>query len=313
MNPLPPTDNNVASVKISLSNMIDFNNLLYTYGNAKIMNAFVLLTIQDNNDLGLQVGLNLLCGAFWAIGGEFGPAGSVAANFLTGVVALYGTNTPPSINGIFSNLITRFQETSAQLNRDLEDMHKDTITYWNNTYSGSFQTPFGNYTSSFSLSQLANQQFPSKSDPAFGKMMDAASFALDQSLWWILLKNRYHITRWLTAQKQKFPTKKYPNNEAMEANARGWYSSHPAYWNTWTLETDGHWIRSDSTYYNLIEHSIGGDPHKHDDGALNAQSCAYLFIDSSDNYIINSRGLFYRKAFFNDLGFPVQETKVPKF
>ena len=46
--------------------------------------------------------------------------GSIAANFLCGVVDSYTTTKPVSLNVQMSNLITRFQKTSEQLDVDLE-------------------------------------------------------------------------------------------------------------------------------------------------------------------------------------------------
>ena len=75
-------DDDILKVKINIKNMIDFNNYLQTQGNTKILNAFCLLSLSDDKDLGLQIGLNLLCGSFWALGGPFGAVGAISANFL---------------------------------------------------------------------------------------------------------------------------------------------------------------------------------------------------------------------------------------
>ena len=52
----------------------------------KLENAYALLSQSDNQDLGLQVGINLMGGLFWALGSLMGPIGSIPANFLSGVV-----------------------------------------------------------------------------------------------------------------------------------------------------------------------------------------------------------------------------------
>jgi hypothetical protein len=59
-----PTDEQIAKVKTNLSRLQSLNDKVYNYGNSKIANAFALLTQKDDTDLGLQIGLNLLCGAF---------------------------------------------------------------------------------------------------------------------------------------------------------------------------------------------------------------------------------------------------------
>ena len=124
-----PTDEEIQKVKTNLSRLQSMNDQIYNYGNAKILNAYALLTQQDNTDLGLQIGLNLLCGAFWAAGGEFGALGSVAANFMCGVVAAYSISTPSSLNQSFSSLISRFEQTSIQVDSDLAILYSDPVTY----------------------------------------------------------------------------------------------------------------------------------------------------------------------------------------
>jgi hypothetical protein len=41
----------IVKVKANISNMIAFNNELYTQGQTKILNAYALLSIPDNKDL----------------------------------------------------------------------------------------------------------------------------------------------------------------------------------------------------------------------------------------------------------------------
>jgi hypothetical protein len=55
-----PSSDDIAKMQTNVKNMIDFNNYLQLQGNTKILNAFLLLSITDNKDLGFQIGLNLL-------------------------------------------------------------------------------------------------------------------------------------------------------------------------------------------------------------------------------------------------------------
>ena len=77
-----PTEEQIRRVKTNLTNMIAFNQQLQTEGNVKILNAFALLSIPDNKDLGMQIGLNLLCGSISAISGLEGPVGAIGGHFL---------------------------------------------------------------------------------------------------------------------------------------------------------------------------------------------------------------------------------------
>ena len=55
-----PTEAQIEKVKNNLTNMIAWNQQLQVEGNTKILNAYALLTLSDNHDLGLQIGLNLM-------------------------------------------------------------------------------------------------------------------------------------------------------------------------------------------------------------------------------------------------------------
>ena len=114
-----PSEEQILHVKQNLRNLINFNNELYIQGNTKIINAYLLLSLADNHDLGLTIGLNLLKGTFIALGVDGGIVGGIVANFMCGVVDGYAVSTPPSLNAQMSSLLTRFQATSEQLTETL--------------------------------------------------------------------------------------------------------------------------------------------------------------------------------------------------
>ena len=95
----PPTLTDIANAQANLNNMIEFNTQFYSYGNSKILNAYALLQQTDNQDLGLQIGLNLLTSAMAALGGCAGFGGALAGNFVAAMVAQYSTSTPPCLAG----------------------------------------------------------------------------------------------------------------------------------------------------------------------------------------------------------------------
>jgi hypothetical protein len=97
-----PTPAQVAQVQSNLKNMQAFNDYVYSYGHDKVLNAYLLLSEQDNSDLGLTIGLNIVEGVFWAVGSEFGPVGNFFASFCSGMLSYWATNTPPSLNTTFS-------------------------------------------------------------------------------------------------------------------------------------------------------------------------------------------------------------------
>jgi hypothetical protein len=291
-----PTEAQIEKVKNNLTNMISWNQQLQVEGNTKILNAYALLTLSDNRDLGLQIGLNLMCGSINAINSLLGPVGSVSANFLDGVVGHYATETPPSLNATLSSLLTRFQATSEQLQLTLEEFHSDPVTNWNTEYSGTVNTPFGSHTASGSLSELSTIDFPSESHPDFTTLLEAAQFSLDQCVWAQLLQN-FVITKYYPSSMYKC---KYYTEQQMEDNAASFYGVHPSYWNNWTYVNHVH-KGKDKSYYDYNQNNIGTGASAFSDGHLNDSACQYLFIDSYDNVIINPKGLFQRSFVFNNL------------
>ena len=293
-----PTDTELQNATDNLKNMIQFNTDLYTYGNGKIITAYSLLSQQDNKDLGLQVGLNLLTSAMEAIGAEAGLAGAIAGNFVSSMVANYAENTPISIAGPIASIEERFEQTSLQAGRDLADICDNPADYWDQTYSGTLVTPFVTKVISANVSDLGQPNlFPSQDESTYQDYLTQASYALDQSIWSVLLKN-FIITAYLPATEYK--TKDYSEQD-MENNAAGFYGAHPAYYNTWVYEAAK---KDKNDAYWQTQHNIGTGAGSFNDGSLSSDACQHLFIDSYDNVIINSDGLFNRSFVFNSLNIP---------
>lgn len=293
-----PSTTDVANAQANLNNMIEFNTQFYSYGNSKILNAYALLQQTDNQDLGLQIGLNLLTSAMAALGGTVGFGGALAGNFIAAMVAEYATQTPISLSGEFADLISRFEATSLQCGSDLQNLYENTALMWNNTYSGQLITPFSTTTISGSVSQLATpNMFPTPDDPMFNSLLESATYALDQSIWSVLLP-RFVITQYQPSTE--YPTSEYTEQD-MENNATSFYSAHPAYYNTWVYESAN---KSKNDAYWQTESNLGTGCSMTNDGSLNNSACDYLFIDAYNGVIINENGLFDREFVFTSLGIP---------
>ena len=292
-----PTDKDILLVKNNIKNIIDFNDQLYVEGNTKILNAYMLLTLSDNHDLGLATGLNLLKGAYIGIGGEAGIIGGIAANFVCGIVDHYSEETPVSLNEEISSLLTRFQKTSEQLDVDLEMYYGNPKDYWNKEFNGSVTNAFGTYPVYCKFSDLATFEFPAKTDSLFMELLLKAQYALDQQVWFTLLGN-FVITQCLPSSD--YPCSQY-SEEKMEQNAAGFYYKNKAYWNNWRYINYVTKKGVDKSYYEEWQNVIGTGISAFSDGHLNDAACDYLFIDSYDNVIINPEGLFHRNFVFNNM------------
>ncbi len=276
-----------------------FNDYVYLQGQSRVLNAYLLLSEQDNSDPGLTVGLNVFEGLFWALGSELGPVGNFLASFLSGMVSWWATETPPSLNTTFSSLLTRLQNTSLAVDTQLAIYHQNVAANWNVqfTYNGQTQT----------LSNLANITIPEETDPPFETLAKAAIFALDQQIWRTVLNANYVVTYWELPNGDTIVpgTQDQPPVEWVES----FLASNPAYRLTWS------WHNStgcgDHNGWDVPQYNLGRGAGAFTDGSMSNDACAYLFIDSVDGVVINPNGLFSRKTVFTGLGIQQTTYQVP--
>lgn len=300
-----PTQAQIDRVKTNLRNLIQLNSDLLVGGNLKIENAFALLSLKDQKDLGTQIGINLLDGAFWAAsamsdGAIADPLAAAAANFCCGVVSHYSSNTPPSLLSATSQLITRFQNTSNQFQEDLELFEQDPVAYWNVEYSGSVQTAFGTHVVSGSLADLSTVDVPSKLDPSYTDIEVRCEYGLDQGVWNVLLPN-FVITEYYP--QMEFSAKQY-NDQSMINWCNGFDENNTSYWCTYKYEQAKGIFGGDKSAYWLNQWNIGTGWVPLGDGHLSSAACNYLFCDLNDstpNPAAVNGGLFSRTFVFTKM------------
>jgi len=217
-----PTQDQIQTVQTNLTNMQAFNDYIHSYGQDKIQNAYLLLSEPDQSDPGLTVVLNVMEGAFWAIGSEGGPIGNFAASFLSGMVSYWATDTPPDINKAFADYVTRFSTTCQEVDAQLAVYHSDVPGNWNTTFSYNGKE--------CSLSDLATFNFPTESDTLFTTMRDKALFALDQNVWTYMLVTMDVITQWEQGMGLNVGGDK--NTPPIDW-CQGFYQNNPADYCTW--------------------------------------------------------------------------------
>jgi hypothetical protein len=298
-----PTQQEIDKVKLNLSNLIDLNNDILINGNLKIDNAGLLLSIKDDHDLGVQIGINLLTGAFWGLAAwQAGFMGALAANFCCGVISHYTNSYPPSLQSSVANLKQRLQVTSIQFQYDLEKFYADPTTYWDVEYCGNVVNAFGTYPVCGKLSDLSTVDVPAKTDPNYTKNLVQAVFGLDQVVWDNLLRN-FVITE--TYPALAYYVKYGYTEEKMESNASSYYLSNPSYWLYWEYEqAKGFWGGDKSAYWQT-DYNIGSGWSLTSDGHLSDEACNYLFSDlyngvPNPNMAI-SGGLYTREFVFNNM------------
>ena len=294
-----PTQQDIDKVKLNLRHLIDLNTDLLTNGNIKIDNSFLLLSMKDDTDLGIQVGINLMDGAFWALSDG---TSAIAANFCCGVLSHYSSNTPPSLLGQTADLSNRLQVTSAQFQMDLEKFYDDPVTYWDTQYCGNVVNAFGTHSVCGKLSDLANTDVPAKTDTGYTETLIQSVFGLDQVVWDNLLRN-FKITECYPANP--YYVKAGYTEEKMETMASQYYTAHTSYYCYWDYEqAKGFWGGDKSAYWRT-DCNIGTGWSLTSDGHLSDAACNYLFNDLYNGVPNPNKtpggGLYAREFVFNNM------------
>jgi len=301
-----PTDENIVRVRNNLKNLQKFNDQLYTYTIGKCANCFLLLTLNDNEDPGMGVGLDLLSGAITGIcAEEFGIAGHIAAEFICGRIEEYASSEPPSLLNKLSSYITRVQQTSIQLDSDLALYHSEPTAYWTTTYSGTVNTPWGPQSYSGCLGQLATIDFPTETSPVYMAMMTKAVFSFDQFIWWSLIKNNLYRNGWNSGYLLP-PIVQASDIPKGDVGANNYSSNYmvrlPAHLNIWYYCAQTDKKGRDTSFYVFYDYSLGWPPTHGNDNPISDDAARYLFIDTIPGTVVNPDGLFNRNYVFYNFG-----------
>jgi hypothetical protein len=304
--PVEPTEENIARLRINLKNIQHFNDQLYTYTITKTANCFLLFTRTDNNDPGMNIGDNLLCGSMIGVGTECGIIGAIVANYYCGLIGSYSINPPPTLLVSYTSYITRIQSTSIQADMDMANSDSDPVSKWNTVTTGSYSTPWGIKTASCTLGQLAAVDIPDETNIEYDQMMVKAVFAFDQMLWWSMMNQNYQVNGWntglmlpLTIQASDVPN----GDTGMNNYCNNYMVNTPPHWTYWLYYHSADKKGRDTSTYTMYDYSIGNDPtSRGSDQPIPNTAAQYLFIDTIPGTVINANGLFNRFFVFNDFG-----------
>jgi len=301
-----PTTANILLVQQNCKNIQNFNNQLYTYTISKTANCFLLLALIDNEDPGLGIGLDLLSGAITGLlSEEFGITGHIAAEFICSRIESYYEKTPPSLLIQLTSYLTRVQQTSLQLNGDLDNYHSNPKTYWYDQVSGTVNGPWGSKYYSGCLGQLAEIDFPNEIDPLYNQMMQKAIYCFDQYLWWSLIThNLYRV-----GQNEGFglpvivPASDFKEGDVSANNyCNTQMTSHPPYLYIWYYQQSQDKKGHDTSTYTIYNYYLGWPVKNTKINPISNDAANYLFIDTIPNLIINPYGLFNRYDVFYNFG-----------
>ena len=303
-----PTTQQIQQVQANLANLISLNQSLLLGGNIRIENAYTLLSMDDDSDPGLQVGVNLMDSAFLIAGDEVPVVGTVAATFCCSLLASYTDSQPPTLQAAASSLLNRFQLTNYQFNSDLEMFHSNVEQYWDVVYSGTVVNAFGEYPVSGSLSDLANVVIPGPDDEGYQEIVNVLVYGTDQMVWYTLLQN-FVIINYGDSKIMVKGLENYWGDDTKEQQQEGiatFYAKHPG------------------GYFNQLQYVGGRKPYyEFNNYFLGKEKSDYLSVEAS-NYLFNNlyedvpnpnatqntytQGLYARQFVFNNMGIAQQSS-----
>lgn len=281
------TEENVAKVRENLRRMQSFNDYVYNNGGAYIGNCYLRMSVGDDSDPGLSVGMSLLEGAFGALT-DYGSDLVAAACFMCSEIQSWSSETPPSLQEVFASMAIRYEKSSFQFDESCAAYITDTEANWTKTFSWNGQT--------LVLGDLANIVFPAEGEDAFYPPARAALKALDQTTWRNVLQAECWITLWTYQQGPKMVA----SDTDMTAWDEHFISNNPAWYNTWFWHEKKGMFDKDWWYVNEYNLNMGATRMHTND--IPKDACSYLFIDSADGVVINSEGLVPRRTVFETWG-----------
>jgi hypothetical protein len=307
-----PTAAQIQQVIDNIHKIQHWNDYVYNEGNASLFsNAFGLLSYDDHSDLGLAIALSIMQGVCSAVGGLGGPAGNFVGSFLPGMLSYWATTPPLNLPATFGGLAVRLQKMSMAFDQQLAGYAADVPGNWNQAFT------YG--TTTATLSDLADFDFPAETDPAFFPLAQAGIFALDQWIWKSVLQAKFVVTQFDDPGS-------FPNFNASEwdppiSSAVAYYQKNPAYFVNWYWGPVNYSNQPPQPpgsqpiifppyqwFFNAWNIGTGVDTGFNEgipflsDGGMSVPACQYLFIDSTPGNTINGAGLFTRSEVFNNLG-----------
>jgi|GEM_PF-1748923 len=300
-----PTPQQLKTAITNLKRMQAMNDHAYPQNLARISDAFDLLTEpDDSSNAGLTIVLNLIEGAFWAIGSTVPKAytavGNFAASFLSGMVAWWGSSSmPPVLNGQFVSLRDSYTAAYNALDSQLAGYSQSLQSTDPAVVQKCWDTSFTYNGKTTAISDLGTEELPVESDdPDFVTMVTASVIGFAQGLWTTLLDNNAWITLWLTAPQEKISGDD-PNSPPL-STIQAYIKSNPAYYYTWEWHAKNG--KCDSSGWLITSYSLGkAIASEYHDNAFAPDVCDYLFADSTDGVPLNAGGLFPRKTVFTAL------------
>lgn len=300
-----PTPNQLSTAITNLQRMQKMNDHAYSQNLGRISDAFDLLTQpESNSNPGLTIVLNIVEGAFWAMGSSVPKAytaiGNFAASFLSGMVSWWGAGSaPPDLNGQFVSLRDCYTASYNALDSQLAGYSASLQSTDPAVVQACWDTSFTYNENTTAISDLGTEELPrEKDDTDFEVMVTGIVTGFAQGLWTTLLDANAWITLWLTAPQEKISGN--DRNSPPLSTIQAYIESNPAYYYTWEWHAKNG--KCDSSGWLITSYSLGkAIASEYHDNAFAPNVCAYLFADSTDGVPLNPTGLFPRKTVFTAL------------
>lgn len=300
-----PSPQQIEVARENLAVLRELNQEAAQHHIVKIINAYALLVGEpDTADPGLSFAVQVFEGVFSHLAGEaFGPAGESAATLFGGMIASWANQAPVSLAGAFGSYATRYDATWRELNHQLDRLRDELGSGDPSTVQNAWDKTYAFGGRSASVASLSLSRLPQVGTDAFDTMVDGVVFSQDQALWKTMLQAHYEADYYTWYHKGQ--------------GVDGAYESLPLQWARYRMGMYPY------VYYCYYDYQGGYEPPFHFICAneyvvcrkgtvnwyyLNNDACAYLFIDSTPNTVINPKGLFHREEVMNFLGIRHVET-----
>lgn len=279
----------VKTVRTNLSNMVTLNYELYPRGQNSVLNAFLLFSATDDNDPGVDVFLNIMYGAFSAIGAGYGAAGAFGATFVSGMISSWTSSPPPNLDGQFASYLERFNATSNALTNQLDALRDDLGSGDAKTVEKAWNTQFTFNGQTIKVSDLAGFEFPA-SGTQFDQMVQRIAAEIDTGLWRQMLGANYHAPLYQDNMDTGYKDQNVPPIPWV-LQQLDYYKNAYFVWYWYTdPNNNGNCARWMAQMYVI---TTGQNANTGLD--LNEACCWYVFKDKTPGVVNNPAGLFTRE------------------
>lgn len=287
-----PTPDQIKLAQTNINNTIDWVNHCHDYMQDVINEVYSKVSEDPSSDPGQNFANNLIDDLLWGIGGISFPGNAFVSAFLANLFWSYVSNPPPSLQGVIGDVWARFDKSFLQANDDLAVIYADVAGNWDKT----FTSPVTGKTTAVSSFGDGTVSMPSKDEPVFQQMTDAAIASYRLALAKQLLPQK-----WFVVGDPKGWFVKDGNHDFIANYLKQFWGNFQAYYFTYHSDTGGYICPEKGI--TILENFLGtGSSDPYFAGHAPDDLCNWLFKDDGYGRTTNASGLASRHDVFCNWG-----------